>query len=743
MDFHVDFPLKDLLFALRGIPGDIFTVINEIKGSGDDGVPELVMSGSACRQYFHPCEVDMADDILKVASCFMVVNKFVKENALCREPYTASFAHGIKQCLVSYEAKLQELELDVYEDHLTPLSKVLSMLQFSEFLRTVCSLIAQLRSNSLSAMQLISKCSQLAMHPDSFTRVSFQSVSLQLNDTFFDALWAWLMFGSLHCQDNNFFIKEADKKAFVDSDDLPVWVTCHSAEKALFCGNLVRMFGSRQDSCFSEVHHGSEADLFEKLKAIKLKRTIEQDEFSSFVEHFRIPASRFSARYALESEHLIENFVLLKDFFLTGNENLWFCFTSKLAQLDLGSKGTEGRRHRKVKKIVHDILVDGFYRNEDAVENLLSRFKFDFEEPEPDLKTPLPIIYMDISMTPMLQKILKTDCFQEYHKLLNFLLQMYQVRNVLNEKWRQGVKDKLFYGNWFLRHKLVHFVEHLYYFFKVNIIERLSADLIDKLKKCEDYEKMSSLHTEFVNSVRRESLLHLPAVETAYFELFRICNELAACDFDSEILTKFLEDKFDPTEVAADLSQDIVDHYEELNVSHSANDALGSDVNNLLVTTKDFLAKSLGQSQESFKSVEEHDDITSKLYEKTNKVLVRLRKRSDCREQEKIHLRSSPDAHVKQVKKWLENGYRFKHERNSFRQSDPNTKARCLGCPRVFPARLLNGTLRRHLTYYEHIIKCNKYIGLGFFRACDRCKRIFVNASGLSGHCSKRHNEKV
>lgn len=45
---------------------------------------------------------------------------------------------------------------------------------------------------------------------------------------------------------------------------------------------------------------------------------------------------------------------------------------------------------------------------------------------------------------------------------------------------------------------------------------------------------MEILHTDFVTSVKRESLLHLPVVETCYFDLFSICHELIKCDFNAD-----------------------------------------------------------------------------------------------------------------------------------------------------------------------------------------------------------------
>lgn len=82
--FHVDFPLKELMFALRGVPGDIFHVCgdNELVS---DALPieyRFDKFSSVVKAYFHPAELDMCDKILAVASKYMSISGYLETNAI-------------------------------------------------------------------------------------------------------------------------------------------------------------------------------------------------------------------------------------------------------------------------------------------------------------------------------------------------------------------------------------------------------------------------------------------------------------------------------------------------------------------------------------------------------------------------------------------------------------------------------------------------------------------------------------
>lgn len=81
-DFHIDFPLKELLFALRGIPGEIF---QEERGNGDEKeVTSLVMSGATVSLYFHPAELEMVKKVLAVASNYMWISRYMEDNPISK-----------------------------------------------------------------------------------------------------------------------------------------------------------------------------------------------------------------------------------------------------------------------------------------------------------------------------------------------------------------------------------------------------------------------------------------------------------------------------------------------------------------------------------------------------------------------------------------------------------------------------------------------------------------------------------
>ena len=78
-----------------------------------------------------------------------------------------------------------------------------------------------------------------------------------------------------------------------------------------------------------------------------------------------------------------------------------------------------------------------------------------------------------------------------------------------------------------LRHKLLYFLEHLYFYLKVNVIEDKSQELIHAFETCRDYEEMEMKHSLFVGDLMREAFIDYPAVEKMIRKLFSLSHRLS------------------------------------------------------------------------------------------------------------------------------------------------------------------------------------------------------------------------
>ena len=84
-DFFVDFPLKEVLMALRGFTGDIFTERHDDSGFEDHSVNQSIQfSKQIFADQFHPCDVMTCQKILHVASEYMKTRKFCQKYQICK-----------------------------------------------------------------------------------------------------------------------------------------------------------------------------------------------------------------------------------------------------------------------------------------------------------------------------------------------------------------------------------------------------------------------------------------------------------------------------------------------------------------------------------------------------------------------------------------------------------------------------------------------------------------------------------
>lgn len=145
---------------------------------------------------------------------------------------------------------------------------------------------------------------------------------------------------------NKFFVREIDGELKLICTDLPSFVSLPTANKIFFCGYLVRHFAKKDNERLTMLFSGSEVAYFDDLKSLKNASELEPKLLNKFVENLRKHAAQVSSKYIHEEEELLKHFQVIKSFFLTGNENLWIWFVTKLPTLDWNYEWPEAKRNR-------------------------------------------------------------------------------------------------------------------------------------------------------------------------------------------------------------------------------------------------------------------------------------------------------------------------------------------------------------------------------------------------------------
>src|SRR5258708_3072309 len=76
---NLDFPLKELVFALKGYPGDIFSEVTA-NDSRDNLELQLKVVGNSLRSYFHPSEIEMVDTFLLLATDYRTISSYITQD---------------------------------------------------------------------------------------------------------------------------------------------------------------------------------------------------------------------------------------------------------------------------------------------------------------------------------------------------------------------------------------------------------------------------------------------------------------------------------------------------------------------------------------------------------------------------------------------------------------------------------------------------------------------------------------
>jgi hypothetical protein len=364
-------------------------------------------------------------------------------------------------------------------------------------------------------------------------------------------------------------------------------------------------------------------EFFQEFIIIRDSKPFSQTAFFSFVESIRVKAAAFSSKYVLETEDIVGHYECIKDVLLTANEKIWILFLEEIKKIPLDQKWREEKKDRVIRSALESILLKLYCNQEvvdECLSDMTFSFIKKKNIKNQDGTEILPVLpfffQVNYKLPSLSDKIMQQKFLDKYQSIFNFFLELLSTRCELSLCWKNSVSHykkrriarihetlrgsnksrtiamkpethsdkKEFNGDSvptlegkevcsnqkidclkgistqsLLRHKLLFFLEHLYFYLKVNVVEEQTLGFLHVLQTCKDYEQMQMQHSLFVGNLMRETFLDYPAVNIMFRRLFSMSHELCCLkeideDFDSRLknLEKEIKTLFSDLKIVLD-----------------------------------------------------------------------------------------------------------------------------------------------------------------------------------------------
>lgn len=517
---EVQFPYIELIYALRGYPGIVFTLKDG--QSNEFTIADTIL----CRQMIHPSELSMASRLLPIATTNLIIRRATSSIATTLCPYRSFLYQGILSALEGYDDQLNSLQERLFDSSKPlPLSDFYCLLIHEEFLSIMSELLKQLNAKKVSINEVITSIYEYPFKNgvSSDTSDSLKIVFKHLLKPLMDDIWSFIIYGHLRGESKGvFFVKEnSSGEVKLHATDVPSFIGHRGATKIQFIGKLVRLYNQGSfmfDDCCDE--------LFTLMNSVQEK--FHEKSIVAFIERVRVEAATFSSAYVLQEENIMAFFSIIKQMFLTGNEKIWLYFVERASNIVLCNTWSDSRKERTMKQIIEAIMLK-FYYTQSQIDDFVKFFTITFNRDDDDPSS-LPQLSLSINLPLLSSKIIRPSQLTKYEKLFNYLLQLFLARHQLSSSWMLDMKSHRQRNDtprsvFALRHKLTLLIEHLYFYLKVNVIETLFNEFTTEFTNCCDYELMQLKHVAFLSNLMRESLIDYPPCEKLLRELLSLASQ--------------------------------------------------------------------------------------------------------------------------------------------------------------------------------------------------------------------------
>ncbi|XP_074595342.1 gamma-tubulin complex component 4-like [Brevipalpus obovatus] len=489
-------PLEEIIQALEGCNDVVFNFC-----------PAL-LSG-----YLHPAQVSLVYRLNQIAQSYLSIENSLKDQERISCRYTRSLFRGVKEASAKYKQKIRQLEAELIDPCLS-LTAFNHLERYDLALEKIDLLIKRcIESYSMTTIDTIFKESS-ALEP--FTRDMFAIIRKFAIKPLLDDIWFWVSRGFLDkSQHGKFFIRK-DRNGFIKffPEEVPSFIEQSVARKIFFCGKVVRPL-IQQEHTNESLFGSEETQFFREFQSAFGRLNIDRLEIDSIVEKIRAICADFSLRELMEKQNFWKYLRIIKELILGGNEDLIESIITSIEDDSRRSRGNKQQVHKGMILSLNNILSDSF--NYDQSGSLAEFFTIGKSfDSQGDRFSSLNIKF---SFPTIMEKIVKREHILIYNQLFRFYLLLHSSKLVLNRIWLKFMKKRKKSNHWFLLHRLVLIIGHIYYFYKINVVERLYHKFRLMVKTCHDIDTLEAGHSEFVNNLFAQSFLNVDSVS---FEVLKL-----------------------------------------------------------------------------------------------------------------------------------------------------------------------------------------------------------------------------
>jgi len=546
--------LHELLVALRGHTGYIFC------DKGD----RIVVNDAL--PFFHPCEVAIINQTLKVAADFKRLTNFISQHVPSSKDnsgmYLEAVCQGLDMVLDKYRGTITQLEREILEcSENVPMSLVHHRLMPHEsLLRTLVKVVDQITKEKPPGCMVLDLVYKASSSGVAGVGTALKQVLAEGHKVLYKQLLAWLLQGSLYDPHGEFFIiKEDGEESLLVGDEgdtsrsksghyrleydmVPSHISHRLAEKIYFIGESIQLFESdRRVDVQGAVLREREAEFYQDLSKLRDKEEFVVTEFSRFVDRIRESVSSHLHHLVVVESGLIGELRIVWDMFTMARGELFHAFIH-LANKQLSCIPKGATQHDASQAWISAVMS----HHTDSDENILGRVsvlvgkdadKIGWDQLTLQYAVPWPL---HLVVTPA--------SLEKYNRIFSFLLLVRRTQSALHQLWadvmfksriskRQGRSstNRTIDGVAETRQHMTFLVDNLQYYLMADVLETQVSGLSSKLKNSKSFEDVKNFHDSFLNQVQASIFLHNAQVNKCLVHTLDVCLQFCNASADDQI----------------------------------------------------------------------------------------------------------------------------------------------------------------------------------------------------------------
>jgi len=549
--------LHELLVALRGHSGYIFC---EKGGS---------FSVNSSLPFFHPCEVAIINELLKVASDYKILCEFISTHVSCGAAgagmYLEAVCQGLDMVLDPYRDTVTKLERDMLESCDTlPLSLVQHrLLPHKPVLRSLVLLVSKLQKEQPVGVMVLDMVYKASSSGVAGVGAALRQVLAEGHKVLYKQLLAWLLQGALYDPHGEFFIvKEEGEESLLVGEEgdtsrsksgryklvydlVPSHISHRLAEKIYFIGESIQLFESdKRVEVQGAVLKEREAEFYQALTKLRDREEFVVAEFGQFVDRIRESVSSHLHHLVVVESGLVGELRIVWDMFTMARGELFHAFIN-LSDNRLSLPPTGATQHD-----VSQAWLSAIMSHTETDENMMGRVtvvvgrdtsRIGWDQVSLQYAVPWPL---HLVVTPA--------ALEKYNTIFSFLLLVRRTQAALHKLWAEAMfksrgarrredKDVLDTVAQTRQH-MTFLVDNLQYYLMADVLDTQVSALTTKLATSASFEDVRNFHDQFLSQVQASIFLHNAPVNKCLVNTLSVCLQFCSSsnpDTVSSICTSF------------------------------------------------------------------------------------------------------------------------------------------------------------------------------------------------------------